>query len=174
MGGYEIYRRLQENETEWEPALCETGIPEDAGYEWVGAVDDLEEVGWMDGSGLSFGVTYCYRVVTRYGDGALSLASDEACGRIRKDVPVMTRASVVATGPAGAVLVGWSPPSELDSLAFPGPYTYELWGRPMDGSGTPSDLVWTSESGVDPPIGHPVVLNEVDTETLAWSYDISF
>jgi len=173
MGGYEIYRRLQENETEWEPALCETGMPEDAGYEWVGAVDDLEEVGWMDGSGLSFGVTYCYRVVTRYGDGALSLASDEACGRIRKDVPVMTRASVVATGPDGAVLVGWSPPSELDSLAFPGPYTYELWGRPMDGSGTPSDLVWTSESDVDLfQLDTTVVLNGVDTETLAWSYDI--
>ena len=107
MGGARRSTAGSKKTTEWEPAPCETGIPEDAGYEWVGAVDDLEEVGFVDdGSGLSFGVTYCYRVVTRYGDGALSLASDEACGRIRKDVPVMTRASVVATGPDGAVLVG--------------------------------------------------------------------
>ena len=35
---------------------------------------------------------------TRYSDGGLSLASEEVCGRIRKDIPVMTRASIGSTG----------------------------------------------------------------------------
>ena len=90
------------------------------GYELVGSTSTLEEVGWVDDTGLGFGVTYCYRVVTRYGDGALSLASEEVCGRIRKDIPVMTRASIGSTGTSDSLLVGWSPPNELDSVAFPG------------------------------------------------------
>ena len=120
-GSYEVHRRRALDETEWEPELCETGIPDGVGYTLVGTVDGLASMGWVDEAGLSFGVTYCYRVVTRYADGALSLASEEACGRIKKDVPVMTRASVVSTGPLDAVLVGWSPPTELDTAAFPGP-----------------------------------------------------
>lgn len=173
LGGYDVFRRTADTETDWEPALCETGIPENVGYDLVGSVESLEEVGWMDDTGLSFGVTYCYRVVTRYGDGALSLASDEVCGRIRKDVPVMTRASVLATSETGSVLAGWSPPSELDSLAFPGPYRYELWGRPMDGSGSDAIPLWSSPTLPDlMALDTLAVLGELNTELHAWSLDI--
>ncbi|MDG1674087.1 MAG: gliding motility-associated C-terminal domain-containing protein [Flavobacteriales bacterium] len=173
VGGYDVYRRLQEDETDWEPALCETGVPDGVGYDLVGSVEDLDGVGWVDETGLSFGVTYCYRVVTRYGDGALSLASEEVCNRIRKDVPVMTRASVQTTGPSDSVLVGWSPPSELDVLAFPGPYRYELRGEPMDGFEGEDAALWASEVEVDLMALDTVVwLTDLDTEAFAWSFSI--
>ena len=110
LGVYEVHRRLQTTPSDWEPALCEVGIPEGVGYELVGSTSTLDDVGWVDDTGLGFGVTYCYRVVTRYGDGALSLASEEVCGRIRKDIPVMTRASIGSTGTSDSLLVGWSLP----------------------------------------------------------------
>ena len=171
-GGYEIYRRLESDQTSWEPALCEVGIPDDVGYTAVGNVASLEEVGWIDDTGIDFGVTYCYRVVTKYGDGAESLASEEVCGRIRKDVPVMTRASIGSTGQADSVLVGWSPPSELDSVAFPGPYQYELWERPETGAST-FQLAWVSDISDElAALDTLVWLTGLDTENKAWTYDI--
>jgi gliding motility-associated-like protein len=173
LGGYDVYRRLQEEETTWEPILCETGIPNGVGYDLVGSSEDLDGVGWVDETGLSFGVTYCYRVVTRYGDGALSLASEEVCNRIRKDVPVMTRASVQTTGPSDSVLVGWSRPSELDDVAFPGPYRYELRGEPMDGIEGEDAVLWASGIEADLMALDTVVwLTELDTESWAWSFSI--
>ena len=170
-GGYDIYRRLQSQETEWEPALCEVGVPGGVGYSYVGGVEGLDEIGWIDDTELSFGATYCYRVVTRYGDGALSLASHEICGRIRKDVPVMTRASVLSTGPSDSVLVGWSPPSELDTLAFPGPYRYQMMGGSVGEN--PGALVWQSQES-DGFLGLDTtrVVEGVDTDTKAWNFQI--
>jgi len=171
--GYDVYRRLQEDETDWQPGLCETGVPEGVGYSLVGTANDLDNAGWVDETGLSFGVTYCYRVVTRYGDGAMSLASDEVCGRIRKDVPVMTRASVASTGPADSVRVGWSPPTELDTVAFPGPYRYELRGAPVDGTNEEGEVVWASDLSEELMALDTVVwVTELDTESHAWSWEI--
>ena len=174
MGGYDVFRRLPDASSEWEPALCETGVPDGAGYDLVGSLDDLDAVGWMDETGLSFGVDYCYRVVTRYGDGALSLASEEACGRIRKDVPVMTRASVESTGSADSVLVGWSPPSELDTVAAPGPYQYALQGRPFSGlEGEFVDL-WMSETQDELDLLDTVFWHtDVNTSEVAWEYSVA-
>ena len=168
MGGYDVFRCLPDASPEWEPALCETGVPDGADV-LVASVDDLDAVGWMDETGLSFGVDYCYRVVTRYGDGALSLASEEACGRIRKDVPVMTRASVESTGNADSVLVGWSPPSDLDTVAAPGPYQYVLQGRPFAGlEGEFVDL-WTSETQDELDLLDTVFWHiDVNTAEVAW------
>jgi gliding motility-associated-like protein len=172
LGVYEVHRRLQTTPSDWEPALCEVGVPNGVGYEWVGSTSTLDEVGWVDDTGLGFGVTYCYRVVTRYGDGALSLASEEVCGRIRKDIPVMTRASIGSTGTSDSLLVGWSPPNELDSVAFPGPYHYELWGRATGGAG-PLSLAWTS--GTEAALlalDTLVWLDGLNTSSQGWEYEI--
>lgn len=173
MGAYDVYRRLQLEETDWTPQLCETGVPEGVGYQWAGSTEGLDAVGFLDEDDLDFGVTYCYRVVTRYGDGALSLASDETCGRIRKDVPVMTRASVLGTGTMDSVLVGWSPPTELDVLAFGGPYRYELMGRPMDGQEEGWSPLWLSPAESDLlALDTLVNVPNLDTEALAWAFQI--
>jgi gliding motility-associated-like protein len=167
-----VYRRLQLDETDWEPALCEVGVPEGVGYSLVG-VTSADDVGWIDESSLSFGVTYCYRVVTRYGDGAQSLASEEACGRIRKDIPVMTHASVQTTGPSDSVWVAWSSPTELDEVAFPGPYRVDLMGRPMADVASPMEVLWSSleeSSLADVDTGTWVV--DIPTDTTAWEFSV--
>ena len=173
LGGYLVYRRPELEATDWEPMLCETGVPESAGYDWVGEINGLDQVGWLDETGLDFGVTYCYRVVTRYDDGALALASEEACGRIRKDIPVMTRASIQTTGLSDSLLVGWSPPNELDEEAFPGPYRYELRGQPMDGLDEGEAVLWTSPLEAQwEQLDTLIWLSGLDTETYGWRFSI--
>ena len=125
-GTYHVYRRI--DSLEWSPQYCETGVPESTGYEWVHTVEGLNVTEWIDTSTLSYGATYCYRIVTEWPGSGESLASDEVCATIRKDIPVMTKASVAETAEAGAIDVAWSPPTDADTLVFPGPYSYQLFG----------------------------------------------
>lgn len=123
---HDVHRRPASEATDWTPGPCEVGIPAEEGYTFVGSANGLDAVGFVDEGELDFGALYCYRVVTRYGDGSLSVASDEVCAKVKKDLPVMTHASVQTTGPSDSVWVAWSPPTELDTVAFPGPYAYTL------------------------------------------------
>jgi gliding motility-associated-like protein len=125
-GIHDVYRRV--DSSDWEPTVCETGIPDDEGYERIASLPDLSETGYVDEGFLSFGATYCYRIVMRFDDESESLASAEFCATIKKDVPVMTHADVVVTDEVlGEVNVGWSPPSEMDTLVFPLPYYYKVY-----------------------------------------------
>jgi gliding motility-associated-like protein len=124
-GYHDIYRRLDSQE--WEPTVCETGLPEELGYELIASIQDLINTSYVDEDLLSYGATYCYRVVMRLGDGSESLASDEVCATIIKDVPVMTHADVLTTDENGEVYVGWSPPTDMDEEVFPLPYTYKVF-----------------------------------------------
>lgn len=130
-GRHEFYRRV--NSAPWDPVQCETGVPEELGYELVAVQDDLENTSFVDDDLLSFGATYCYRVVMRFDDGGESLSSNETCATIIKDVPVMTHADIEITDEDGLVNVGWSPPTEMDTITFPLPYTYTLFR--LDDSG---------------------------------------
>ena len=61
-GTYRIYRRI--DSLEWSPGSCETVIPESIGFELIAQVDGLNNTVWVDSSTLSYGATYCYRIVT--------------------------------------------------------------------------------------------------------------
>ena len=124
-GYHDIYRR-HESQT-WEPTVCETGVPEELGYELIASVPNLSNTTFIDDDLLSYGATYCYRVVMRFDDGSESLASEESCATIKKDVPVMTHADIISTSELGQVNIGWSPPTEMDTLIYPYPYTYTLF-----------------------------------------------
>lgn len=125
-GIHDIYRRV--DSSSWEPTVCETGVPEDEGYELIASLLDLSETGYVDEGFLSFGATYCYRIVMRFDDGSESLSSAEFCASINKDVPVMTHADVAFSDEVvGEVNVGWSPPTEMDTLIFPLPYFYKVF-----------------------------------------------
>ena len=68
-------------------------------------------------------------MVTEWPGSGESMASNEVCAIIRKDVPVITRASVDATDESnGAVELRWSAPTDADTVVFPGPYRYQVWG----------------------------------------------
>ena len=125
-GRYKIYRRVGEDT--FDAAICETDVPADWGYTLIGEVDGLTTNSYLDTDLLSFGATYCYRVVAEWPNSGPSKASDPICATIRKDVPVMTQASVVSTNFAtGSVELAWSPPTDADTIVFPGPYRYMLY-----------------------------------------------
>lgn len=124
-GFHDVYRKL--GASDWDPTSCETGVTDGLGYELIASIPDLNNTSYVDNDLLSYGATYCYRIVMRFEDGGESLASDESCATIVKDVPVMTNADVVQTATDGEVFVAWSPPTEMDTLIFPLPYTYKVY-----------------------------------------------
>ena len=124
--GYYIYRKA--DSTGYNPGYCETGVPSYLGYSKIDEITDISRTSYLDdnkGNGLMRGLKYCYLIVAVYPDKAESYASNEACAALKKDVPVITNASITATSePAGSVYVAWSKPTELDTVQIPGPYKY--------------------------------------------------
>lgn len=141
---YKVYRR--NNEYGFEPDNCELGVPAYTGYTFIGETTGVNHTSYTDDN-VFFGGVFCYMVVTCWPDGAESYASEEFCDTIRKDVPVLTHVTVDITNETeGQNTVCWSPPTELDTLTFPGPYQYKLFYA--GGLNHPSTLVY--ESGISP------------------------
>lgn len=121
---YLVYRK--ENGLTWSPSDCELGMPAYTQFLYIGETTGVQNTTFIDNA-PGFGAPYCYRIVTVWPDGALSYASDQACVVIKKDAPVITKASIEQTGVTlGSDTIWWSPPSELDTLSFLPPYYYEL------------------------------------------------
>jgi gliding motility-associated-like protein len=136
--GYRIYRR--NGYYGFFPDHCETGVPAYTGYVEIDEVPDIYDTTYTDnnnGAGLIHGNDYCYMVIAYYPDGAESYASLEACAILKKDVPVITHVSVNYTDVSiGAIFVDWSKPTELDTIAAPGPYKYLIYRAPQLSGGT--------------------------------------
>lgn len=85
------------------------------------------------------GRTYCYRVLAEFALTSAggfpfnlveSLPSNEACLQLNRDIPLIVNVDVDQTDPAnGEIIVRWTRPAipDLDTIANPGPYTYEVW-----------------------------------------------
>ena len=159
-GFHDIYRRL--GSEPWSPTSCETGVPDELGFQLIASQADLGETTYVDEDLLSFGATYCYRIVMRFEDESESLSSDEVCATIVKDVPVITHADVAFTDEVGEVNVGWSPPTEMDTLIFPKPYTYIVF----------RNLVGITEEIASGISDTSYVDEAVDTRTQATGYFI--
>lgn len=123
----QIWRRI--NSDPYQPDSCETGIR--PGYELIG-ITDMGTFSFDDlngSEGLAPGNTYCYRLVATYPQPRLgeSVVSEEICITLDVDVPIITNVSIEATDTAeGEIFVKWTPPYDIDTIQFPGPYTYEL------------------------------------------------
>ncbi|KAB2808652.1 T9SS type B sorting domain-containing protein [Phaeocystidibacter luteus] len=132
--GYDLYRR---NGTYgYVPADCETGVPDFTGYEYIGSTAGWSSTMYTDSVELDQGVQYCYMVVATFPDGSESVASVEFCAELPQTLPIMTHVDVNATDAVnGEVQVSWIHAPEIDSNAFPPPYTYELERAPgIDGT----------------------------------------
>lgn len=124
--GFSIYRKT--DSTGYVPGYCETGVPPGLGYVRIAVLNDSSATSFTDdnrGAGLMRGLKYCYLIVANFADGAESYASNEACATLKKDVPVITNASIEQTSEtAGQAYVAWSKPNEIDTVQIPGPYKY--------------------------------------------------
>ena len=127
--GYNIYRKR--GPSGWEPGYCETGVPSYTGFSLIGTIDNNGTTEYRDdndGEGLTHGIDYCYRVTAKFYDGAESIASNEDCGYLKRDVPIITHVSNDSLNlGSGEVLLAWSKPIDLDTVEYPGPYKYKLY-----------------------------------------------
>lgn len=168
---YKIYRRA--DLFGFDPDSCEVGVPSYTGYVEIGQSQGLSNTSFTDDE-VFYGGIYCYMVATCWPDGAISYASAEFCDTIRKDAPVITKVSIGATDIAlGVDTISWSPPTDLDTLNFAGPYQYKLMH--FAGDGAPNELVYESE--ISPFLiatDFTYVHENLNTDALAHRYQVQF
>lgn len=162
----QVWRRI--NSDPYEPDSCETGIR--PGYELVGTTD-MDTFNFVDnnnGAGLSPGNTYCYRLVAAFPSprSGESYASEEICITVDVDVPLITNVSIEETDSEnGEILVRWTPPYDIDSELYPGPYEYELI-RNQGFTGSQNQTILTTTSDT---VFTDTGLN---TENLVYNYEV--
>jgi gliding motility-associated-like protein len=127
--GYKIYRHV--DSSYWDPGFCETGVPYYTGFRLIKTINGINTTTFRDtnlGDGLNHGIRYCYRVTATFHDDAESLASNEACTFLKRDVPIITHVTNDSIDIlAGRVKIIWAKPTELDQVQYPGPYQYTLY-----------------------------------------------
>lgn len=126
--GFKIYRR--NGSFQFEPGYCETGVPFYTGFELIHQTDDVGIIEYTDdnnGQGLTHGANYCYMITAYFSDSAESIASNEACAALKRDLPVITNVSNDESNNLnGNLYIAWSKPIDLDTVELPGPYRYEI------------------------------------------------
>lgn len=111
------------------PDECETGIRE--GYQLIATLDDVFATSYTDPD-LAQGMTFEYRVVAQFRDGAKGIVSDAACVELKNDSPLMTHVSNDSIDlVSGHVVAAWAQPKEIDEQ-YVAPFNYTLT-RILDG-----------------------------------------
>lgn len=169
--GYRIYRRT--GSSGFVPGACQTGVPPETGYRLIAETSDINLTSYIDdnqGFGLVRGVNYCYIITCWFGDGAESIASEEVCASLKKDMPVITNVSVDATSETGGqIYIAWSKPTELDPVQMPGPYIYRLFRSA--GFSNANRVQLAEYTSLNDTTHTDTGINTRDT---AWTYTIEF
>ncbi len=152
---------------------CENGVPTYTGYTLIGTSSDGLDLTFSDnnnGQGLTIGIEYCYLITAIYADSSESCASPQICASLKKDAPVITNVDIRFTDSNnGSVFIGWSKPTELDTIQFPGPYQYRIFRSPgFFGNNFSSNAI-----GVLNTINDTSFIDTlIDTKSAPWSYRI--
>lgn len=139
--GFSVWRR--EGSNPFALDTCDPGL-EGKGYIQLVPVTKTEKNGryYFKDTQVERGYTYCYRILAKFARISAggypyniveSLASEEVCTQLPRDLPLITNVSVEATDLAtGKIRVAWSKPvgSDLDTVINPGPYRYQLLRAP--------------------------------------------
>ena len=113
----------------YEPDACETGIRE--GYQLVATLNGAAATTYTD-LDLPPGMSYEYRIVAQFPDGALGIVSDAACVTLKDDSPLITHVTNDSTDlEVGQVIACWTQPKEIDAQ-YIAPFSYSLT-RILDG-----------------------------------------
>ena len=111
------------------PDACETGIRD--GYQLMATLDNTATTTFTDPD-LPQGMTYEYRILAQFPDGALSIVSDAACVELKNDSPLMTHVTNDSIDlVSGQVVACWARPKEIDAQ-YVAPFSYSLT-RILDG-----------------------------------------
>lgn len=123
--GYKLYRNLDSILTD---TVCCDQTPPEIGYELIGQTDHKDSIQFVDEGPLAIGNQYCYTVSAIYQSGAESCMATPVCLQLPFDVPVMTQASIDSTSVGfGTDTIRWSPPLELDTNFYTGPFWYKIY-----------------------------------------------
>jgi gliding motility-associated-like protein len=167
--GYRIYRRT--GPVSFDPGPCDTGIPDELGYELVGEVQGHQTTSFIDtdnGTGLDQSVNYCYRVIGFYADGAETFTSNEACAELVKGFPLITRVSVDKTSTStGEISLSWLEPEQEDLVNTTGPYKYLIYRS--EGQYGQEPILIDSLSGLD---SNEYLDQGINTEEKSYSYQV--
>ena len=135
--GFSVWRKSLS--TPFSIDTCETGL-DGKGYTKI-SFNTMEDDGthyFFTDEDVEKGTTYCYRVLAEFAlqtptgnpfNRVESLASNEVCLQLSRDLPLITRVSVDATDVSnGQISVRWTKPiaNDLDTIENPGPYRYQL------------------------------------------------
>jgi len=123
------------------------GFEEIAVIKWDSNNPTTQFVDDNRGQGLAVGASYCYRLMSLFGDGTRSMISIDTCFTpILANAPVITKASVIETDKAGGrVDIGWYTPYDLPSLDdVANPYRYLV----LRSSGRNAPFVLASNTSV--------------------------
>ncbi len=113
----------------YEPDACETGIRN--GYQLIATLDNVSATSYTDHD-LAQGVSYEYRILAQFPDGAMSIVSDAACVELKNDSPLMTHVTNDSIDlVSGHVVTCWAKPKEIDAQ-YVAPFSYSLT-RILDG-----------------------------------------
>ncbi|MFA8300607.1 MAG: gliding motility-associated C-terminal domain-containing protein [Hyphomicrobiales bacterium] len=126
--GYRIYRRT--GSYDWAEGYCDTGIPENSGYEEIAEVMGVNNTSFIDdndGHGLLYGARYCYRITSILPDNNDGKSSEEVCVYLKKEAPIIIKASNVHDDlESGNVDLKWLRPTEINENQHPKPWKYIL------------------------------------------------
>jgi len=167
---YKIYKRL--GVTGFEPAVCETGVPESSGYELL-TILDAPVNSFTDNDDIDFGIETCYMIVACLANGSESITTDETCASISDlTVPLITAVSVNETGiDTGENFVSWSSPLSEDTVNLSAPFVYRLYHGVSFTEA--NDLIFESESSdFISTLPTEYIHSVIDTESVPNAYRV--
>lgn len=172
--GFTIWRKNGSSALSGDP--CDLNLTED-GYEAI--AKEIQITAYTD-MNLSPGQDYCYRITAEFGMGSesfpynvtQSLASNESCGELKRDLPLISKASVLSTATdSGVIEINWinPKPSDLDTTQNPAPYVIKLLRENTfiysDTSSSFVELQSKDSSYID---------SFINTELRSYNYSIQF
>jgi gliding motility-associated-like protein len=181
--GFSIWRREGSN-----PFVIDTCTPGLAGRGYTKIAENITDYFYADSTAQK-GKQYCYRILAVFAERTPfglqynkveSLASNEACSELKRDVPLIVNVDVLETNNAnGKILVRWLKPLanalNLDTIQFPAPYRYDL-KRASGFNINNSPTVIASYTGLTFSLLTDTVYTDTLLNTLdsAYTYEVDF
>ncbi|MDX2002772.1 MAG: gliding motility-associated C-terminal domain-containing protein [Chitinophagales bacterium] len=179
--GFSVWRREGSN-----PFVIDTCTPGLDGRGYTKIADLVTAYTYTD-TAVARGKQYCYRILAEFAEktqfGLLynkvsSLASNEACAQLKRDLPIITNVTVDITDVAnGQITVKWVKPlvPDLDTIQNPGPYTFNVFRAEGFTGGAGRVQVATTNSPFLGTLNDTVFTdNGLNTQDLPYHYEIEF